>query len=128
MLQVRPGGLSAGGQHIAASDMPHAPHEVATLPTPAYRELIFSQMLAIRHFHHNHYVPEWYQRRFGQSNKRARKVGIVALARKLLIALWRYLERSELPEGAVQKDWRLLVDSTARRRHAKAAKTQAALV
>jgi transposase len=61
----------------------------------------------------------WYERRFGSGNKRARKVGIVALARKLLIALWRYAERGEVPEGAVEKDWRLLVDSTARR-HAKA--------
>jgi transposase len=65
-------------------------------------------------------LSEWYARRFGSGNKRARKVGIVALARKLLIALWRYVERGELPEGAVEKDWRLNVDSTARR-HAKAA-------
>jgi transposase len=65
-------------------------------------------------------LSEWYDRRFGSGNKRARKVGIVALARKLLIALWRYAERGEVPEGAVEKDWRLLVDSTARR-HAKAA-------
>jgi transposase len=65
-------------------------------------------------------LSQWYQRRFGAGNKRARKVGIVALARKLLIALWRYLEQGELPAGAQAKDWRLLVDSTARR-HAKAA-------
>jgi transposase len=65
-------------------------------------------------------LSQWYDRRFGAGNKRARKVGIVALARKLLIALWRYAERGEVPEGAVEKDWRLLVDSTARR-HAKAA-------
>lgn len=62
----------------------------------------------------------WYQRRFGSGNKRARKVGIVALARKLLIALWRYVEQGKLPEGAEEKDWRLRVSSTARR-HAKAA-------
>jgi transposase len=65
-------------------------------------------------------LSQWYQRRFGAGNKRARKVGIVALARKLLIALWRYAEQGELPEGAQEKDWRLLVDSTARR-HAKEA-------
>jgi transposase len=65
-------------------------------------------------------LSQWYDRRFGSGNKRARKVGIVALARKLLIALWRLLERGEWPEGAEEKDWRLLVDSTARR-HAKAA-------
>jgi transposase len=65
-------------------------------------------------------LSQWYQRRFGAGNKRARKVGIVALARKLLIASWRYVERGELPEGATEKDWRLCVDSTARR-HARAA-------
>src|SRR5262245_436677 len=48
----------------------------------------------------------WYQRRFGQGNARARKVGIVALARKLLIALWRYLETGEVPEGAEFTPWR----------------------
>src|SRR5215831_4667803 len=65
-------------------------------------------------------LSQWYERRFGSGSKRARKVGIVALARKLLIALWRYLERGERPEGAEEKDWRLRVDATARR-HAKAA-------
>ena len=65
-------------------------------------------------------LSQWYERRFGAGNKRARKVGIVALARKLLIALWRYCEQGELPAGAQEKDWRLLVHSTARR-HAKAA-------
>src|SRR5262249_29218640 len=61
----------------------------------------------------------WYQRRFGAGTKRARKVGIVARVRKLLIALWRYVDQGELPEGAPEKDWRRRVDSTARR-HAKA--------
>jgi transposase len=65
-------------------------------------------------------LSQWYERRFGSGNKRARKVGIVALARKLLIALWRYVEHGELPAGAEEKDWRLRVCSTARR-HAKAA-------
>jgi transposase len=65
-------------------------------------------------------LSQWYERRFGSGNKRSRKVGIVALARKLLIALWRYVDHGELPAGAAEKDWRLRVDSTARR-HAKAA-------
>src|SRR5262249_38500532 len=65
-------------------------------------------------------LSQWYERRFGSGNKRARKVGIVALARKLLIALWRYLGRGEMPEGAQEKDWKLCVSSTARR-HAKVA-------
>jgi transposase len=32
-----------------------------------------------------------------------RRIGIVAMARKLLIALWRYVEQGVLPEGAVLK-------------------------
>ena len=47
----------------------------------------------------------WYQRRFGAGNARARKIGIVALARKLLIVLWKYLEKGEVPEGAVLVPW-----------------------
>jgi transposase len=47
----------------------------------------------------------WYQRRFGLGNARLRKVGIVALARKLLIALWRYLDQGEVPEGAEFTPW-----------------------
>jgi transposase len=51
-------------------------------------------------------LSKWYRRRFGQGNKRLRKVGIVALARKLLIALWKYVEGGEAPEGAVVVGWR----------------------
>jgi transposase len=42
----------------------------------------------------------WYQQRFGSGGKRLRRIGIVALARKLLIALWKYLETGEVPVGA----------------------------
>jgi transposase len=50
-------------------------------------------------------LSRWYQRRFGAGNARARKVGIVALARKLLVALWKYLEHGEVPEGAAKVAW-----------------------
>src|SRR5262249_2792492 len=45
-------------------------------------------------------LSRWYQRRFATNGKWARKVGVVALARKLLISLWRYVERGEVPAGA----------------------------
>ena len=45
----------------------------------------------------------WWQRRFGAGNKRTRRIGLVALARKLLVALWRYLEHGVVPEGASLK-------------------------
>jgi transposase len=46
----------------------------------------------------------WFRERFGSGGKRLRRIGIVAVARKLLIALWRFLETGVLPEGAVLKE------------------------
>jgi transposase len=46
----------------------------------------------------------WFRERFGGGGKRLRRIGIVAVARKLLIALWRFLETGALPEGAVLKE------------------------
>jgi transposase len=56
------------------------------------------------------YQPEsalsrWYVGRFAAGNGRQRKVGIVALSRKLLIALWKYLETGEPPEGSEVIGW-----------------------
>jgi transposase len=48
-------------------------------------------------------LSQWFRRRFAGGGKRLRRVGIVALARKLLIALWRYVEWGVVPEGAVLK-------------------------
>jgi transposase len=58
-------------------------------------------------------LSRWYQRRFASHGKRARKVGVVALARKLLIALWRYLERGEVPAGARLVSWHAKVSAKA---------------
>lgn len=43
----------------------------------------------------------WYQRRFASQGPRMRKIGIVALARRLLIDLWRFSQTGSLPEGAI---------------------------
>jgi transposase len=48
-------------------------------------------------------LSRWYNERFGNGGKRMRKIGIVALARKLLIAMWRWVEHGVLPEGAELK-------------------------
>ena len=47
-------------------------------------------------------LTQWYQANFGKG-KRARRIGIVALARKLVIALWRYVTIGVVPAGAVVK-------------------------
>ena len=48
-------------------------------------------------------LSRWFQERFGGGGKRMRRIGIVAVARKLLIALWKYLEQDIVPEGALLK-------------------------
>lgn len=45
-------------------------------------------------------LARWYLARFAGGGLRMRRIGIVALARKLLIALWRYLEDGVIPQGA----------------------------
>jgi transposase len=46
-------------------------------------------------------LSRWFYERFGGASSRSKKVGIVALARKLLIALWKLSETGEMPEGAI---------------------------
>jgi transposase len=48
-------------------------------------------------------LTRWYNRRFASGSPRLRKIGIIALARKLLIALWRYADFGEIPRGALLK-------------------------
>jgi transposase len=45
-------------------------------------------------------LSQWYMGRFAGGGKRMRRIGIVAMARRLLIDLWRYLEYGVVPEGA----------------------------
>lgn len=48
-------------------------------------------------------LSQWYQRRYGHGGSRMRRIGIVAMARKLLVHLWRFLQEGVIPEGAVLK-------------------------
>jgi len=48
-------------------------------------------------------LSRWFQARVGAAKGRVRRIGIVALARKLLVALWRYVTQGVVPEGAVFK-------------------------
>ncbi len=58
----------------------------------AWRWLMFQKDSALAH---------WFRQRTDNASKLVRKKMIVALARKLLIALWRYVTIGELPEGVV---------------------------
>ena len=45
-------------------------------------------------------LSQWFMKRYANGGKRMRRIGIVAVARRLLIDLWRYLEYDKIPEGA----------------------------
>ena len=51
-------------------------------------------------------LSRWFYVRFGRGSSRQRRIGIVALARKLLVQLWKYLETGVPPAGAELADWR----------------------
>jgi transposase len=65
-----------------------------TMTELAWRWLLFQPKSALS---------RWYNERFGCGSGRMRRIGIVALARKLLVALWKYLAHDLVPEGAIVK-------------------------
>jgi transposase len=48
-------------------------------------------------------LSRWFRERVGNLKGRIRKIAIVALARKLMVALWRYLETGLVPAGAAMR-------------------------
>ncbi len=58
------------------------------------------------HFQPDSELSRWFMERFGRGSSRQRRIGIVALARKLLVQLWKYLETGVPPAGALLSDWR----------------------
>jgi transposase len=48
-------------------------------------------------------ISQWFANRTGTRNKRSKRVAIVAVARRLSIALWRYLRDGVIPAGAELK-------------------------
>lgn len=64
-----------------------------------------------------HYQPtsalsRWYFARFAKGSSRQRRIGIVALARKLLVQLWRYLQTGVPPAAAELSDWQAKASGT----------------
>jgi transposase len=48
-------------------------------------------------------ISRWFAARVGTARGRVRRIAIVAVARKLLVALWRFVTQGVIPEGAVLK-------------------------
>lgn len=80
-------GDSAHEQGISKAGNARVRHWMTEL---AWRWLLFQPRSALA---------QWYEKRFGGGTGRMRRVGIVALARKLLVALWRYGAQDQMPEG-----------------------------
>ncbi len=48
-------------------------------------------------------LTSWFERRYAGGGKRLRRIGIVAVSRRLLIELWKYVTTGALPKGALTK-------------------------
>lgn len=91
-------GLTA--THYQSGDLQHE-QGISKAGNRWVRALAINTAWAWLRFQPKSALARWYQKKFGKGSSRVRKIGIVALARKLLIAFWRYLETGLLPEGAV---------------------------
>jgi len=70
---------------------------------PAVRRIAVQLAWAWLRYQPTSALSRWYHARFGRSSPGQRRLGIVALARRLMIALWRYVTRGIVPEEAVLK-------------------------
>ena len=70
---------------------------------PAVRRIAIELAWAWRRYQPRSALTQWYERRFGSGGAVARRIGIVALARRVIIALWRYAEHGVVPAGAQLK-------------------------
>ena len=87
---------------IVASSLPTA-YQPPSHGAAAASTMIELAWLWIRH-QPNSALSQWSRARVqGNDTRRYRKITIIAMARKLLIALWRYVTQGVLPEGAVLK-------------------------
>ena len=77
--------------------------EIACRLAPACRRFSWHERWNWLRFQPRSQLSCWYRNRFASGSSRVRRIGIVALARKVLIALWRYLELGLVPEGASLK-------------------------
>jgi transposase len=96
----------------ALSGLPPTPHAsgtiaselgIATAGNQPIRALAIEIAWGWRRFQPESARAPWSQARFGRGSRRMRRIGIVALARQLLRALWRLSEPGALPAGAALK-------------------------
>ena len=86
-----------------AASMVKLPQGISKAGNKRIRALSVEIAWAWLRFQSNSKLSDWYMKKFGCGRNRLRRIGIVALARLLLIALWRYLENGVVPESAYIK-------------------------
>jgi transposase len=105
-------GLQNRRQVGALSGLVSAPYRSGTIQrdqglvrsgVPAVRRIAIELAWAWLRYQPTSALTQWYQRRFGTGGAVTRRIGIVALARRVLIALWRYSDTGIVPAGALLK-------------------------
>lgn len=76
---------------------------IAPSGLPAVRRVAVEIAWAWLRYQPTSALTQWYHQRFGGGGAVTRRIGIVALARRVIIALWRYVEHGIVPEGALLK-------------------------
>lgn len=73
---------------------------IAKAGNPRLRRLLVELSWLWLRYQPDSALSKWFQARVGEARGRVRRIAITAVARKLLIALWRYVTSGVLPEGA----------------------------
>ena len=76
---------------------------IAPSGLPAVRRVAVEIAWAWLRYQPTSALSQWYHQRFGGGGAVTRRIGIVALARRVSIALWRYVETGVVPAGALLK-------------------------
>jgi transposase len=86
-----------------ASGQTRLDHGLMRSGLPAVRRIAIEIAWAWLRYQPTSALTHWYDERFAGGGAVTRRLGIVALARRVIIALWRYVEYGIVPEGAQLK-------------------------
>lgn len=81
----------------------HADQGISKQGNPRVRALLIELAWLWLRYQPDSALSRWFAAKSAGDSRRSRRVAIVALARRLVIALWRYLEQGVLPPGASLK-------------------------
>lgn len=93
-------GLTPAPYHSGDS---HHDQGISKAGNPRVRKLLIELAWGWLRWQPGSALSQWFQAKFAAGSGRTRRIGIVALARRLLVALWRYADHGVVPEGALLK-------------------------